>query len=422
MGRRLRPARGPALGDTGLKAWSPTRYGALDVTVGNTITDDSLSYDIFSQAVKAVRSPAGLDPLGTLAAPDYVIATGHSQSAGRLRTYANSIQPLANIVDAVVLHGGGGAMRTDTPTPVFRINSEGDISRRHRQRRARSGLADVPQLGGRRRLARRLEADHGLRPAAQARHRHLPRRLSRRAADLHAAVALANPAAHGPERALRPHASTGSRTASRRRRRPVITTATPAGGAITRDSLGLAQGGIRLAQQDVPLRVNTGTNTGPASASSTAARCRCSDAQLADALPDGAVLRRQGRRADARQRREGLHPGRLHPRSGVVHRHPRPGQRLRHADPERRGRPAAGQRSRRPRSTARRATTTRRSSSSRTSPPSPAAGSPGDAAARDAVLRPTKAIIALLRGDARPARPRRARPGPSAAPCPPRCR
>ena len=113
---------------TGLRAWSPTRYGALDVTAGNTITDDSLSYDIFSQAVKAIRSPAGLDPLGPLAAPDYVIATGHSQSAGRLRTYANSIQPLSNILDATVLHGGGGAMRTDLPMPIFRINSEGDIA------------------------------------------------------------------------------------------------------------------------------------------------------------------------------------------------------------------------------------------------------------------------------------------------------
>src|SRR4029079_19388684 len=114
---------------TGLKLWNPSRYGALDVTVNNTINDDSLSYDIFSQAVKAIRSPAALDPLGTLAAPDYVIATGHSQSATRLRTYANSIQPLANIVDAVVLHGGGGAMRTDlTTTPIFRINSEGDIA------------------------------------------------------------------------------------------------------------------------------------------------------------------------------------------------------------------------------------------------------------------------------------------------------
>ena len=40
-----------------------------------------------------------------------------------------------------------------------------------------------------------------------------------RAADLRAAVALARPAAHGPERALRPHGRAGSRTASPRRRR-----------------------------------------------------------------------------------------------------------------------------------------------------------------------------------------------------------
>src|SRR4051812_3246521 len=79
---------------TGLKLWSPTRYGALDLTVGNTINDDSLSYDVFSQAVKAVRAPAGLDPLGALPAPEYVVATGHSQSATRLRTYYNSILPL----------------------------------------------------------------------------------------------------------------------------------------------------------------------------------------------------------------------------------------------------------------------------------------------------------------------------------------
>ena len=194
---------------TGLRLWSPSRYGALDVTAGNTITDDSLSYDIFSQAVKAIRSPAGLDPLGPLAAPEYVIATGHSQSAGRLRTYANSIQPLSNILDAVVLHGGGGAMRTDIADAGLPHQLRGRHRLRHRQRRPRAGLADVPQLGGRGRLARRLEADHRLRPAAQARHRHLPRRLSGRAADVHAAVALARPAAHGPERALRPHARLG---------------------------------------------------------------------------------------------------------------------------------------------------------------------------------------------------------------------
>ena len=37
---------------------------------------------------------------------------------------------------------------------------------------------------------------------------------------------------------------------------PVITTATPTGSAVVRDSLGLAQGGIRLSQHEVPLRIN----------------------------------------------------------------------------------------------------------------------------------------------------------------------
>ena len=51
---------------TGLKAWSPKRYGKLDVTQGGTIVDDALSYDIFSQAAQAVRSPVGVDPIGGL--------------------------------------------------------------------------------------------------------------------------------------------------------------------------------------------------------------------------------------------------------------------------------------------------------------------------------------------------------------------
>ena len=113
---------------TGLRAWSPSRYGTLDVTAGGTITDNSLSYDIFSQAVKAIRSPAGLDPLGSLRKPQYVIATGHSQSGALLRSYVNSILPLSNILDAVVLHGIGGALRTDLARPVFRLNSEGDVA------------------------------------------------------------------------------------------------------------------------------------------------------------------------------------------------------------------------------------------------------------------------------------------------------
>ena len=193
---------------TGLRAWSPSRYGALNVNAGGTITDNSLSYDIFSQAVKALRSPAGTDPLGSLPQPQYVIATGHSQSASLLRQYANSILPLSNILDAVVLHG----FAANAARGPHQAGVPDQLRRRRREPRCRrppARLRDAADVGGRGRLARRLEADHGLRPAAQARHRHLPRRVPRRAADLRAAVALQGPAAHGAERALRPHRQLG---------------------------------------------------------------------------------------------------------------------------------------------------------------------------------------------------------------------
>ena len=56
-----------------------------------------------------------------------VIATGHSQSAGRLATYFNSVHPLAPVYDAVVLHGGGGKMRTDLNVKIWKLLSETDV-------------------------------------------------------------------------------------------------------------------------------------------------------------------------------------------------------------------------------------------------------------------------------------------------------
>ena len=194
---------------TGLKLWSPTRYGALDLTVGGTVNDDSLSYDVFSQAVKAVRSPAGLDPLGSLAAPEYVIATGHSQSAGRLRTYANSIQPLSNILDATVLHGGGGAMRTDTPMPIFRINSEGDIAGGigNGARAADSPTFRNWEVAGASHGDWKLITDYG--PLRKRDIGTYPGGYPGEPQTCAMPVALARPAAHGPERALRPHLQLG---------------------------------------------------------------------------------------------------------------------------------------------------------------------------------------------------------------------
>ena len=112
----------------GLTVWSPTRYGTLDVTDGGRITNDSLSYDIFSQAGQAIRHPreAGVDVLDGLKF-EMLIAVGASQSASRLSLYYNSIQPLHRVYDAFVPHIGGGPYRTDVGTKQLRVNSEREI-------------------------------------------------------------------------------------------------------------------------------------------------------------------------------------------------------------------------------------------------------------------------------------------------------
>jgi len=108
---------------TGLRDWSPTRYGTLDVTDGGTITDDALSYDIFSQAGQALMNPVGVDPLAGLQ-PERILASGASQSASRLTIYYNSIQPLTSFFDGFFLLVGGSTVRTDLGVPVFKLQSE----------------------------------------------------------------------------------------------------------------------------------------------------------------------------------------------------------------------------------------------------------------------------------------------------------
>ena len=93
-------------GNFALKAWDPVRYGPL------LHPGDNYCYDIYSQAAQAIRHPAGINPLGSSA---YVIkgilADGESQSAGRMTTYFDAIQPLAQIFDGFLIHsrGAGGS-------------------------------------------------------------------------------------------------------------------------------------------------------------------------------------------------------------------------------------------------------------------------------------------------------------------------
>lgn len=125
----IQPLPGPAAaaGVNTLKAWNPTRYASLDVTNGGTILNDALRFDIYSQAVQALRSPAGIDPLGPLD-PTAVLAVGTSQSGSNLAAYYNSIYPLNQpVVDGFFIGESRGVVRTDQMTPVFRFLSEVDV-------------------------------------------------------------------------------------------------------------------------------------------------------------------------------------------------------------------------------------------------------------------------------------------------------
>ncbi|MGV9978815.1 alpha/beta hydrolase domain-containing protein [Micromonospora wenchangensis] len=271
---------------TGLKAWSPTRYGPLDVTVGGTVTDDSLSYDIFSQAVKAVRNPTGVDPLGKLPAPQYVIATGHSQSAGRLANYYNGVQQSANLLDAVVLHGGGGVLRTDLTTPVFRINSEGDVASGILPAAARA-QADSPVL----RSWEVAGASHGdwklITDYGPLRKRDIGSYPGGYPGEPQTCTlpSLSRVPQHMVQNAVYDHTVAWVAQGTAPPSAPPIRTTTTNPPAVARDDLGLALGGIRLAQHEVPLRVNSGSNTGPGFCFLDGSSVPLTDAQLAARYP-----------------------------------------------------------------------------------------------------------------------------------------
>jgi Alpha/beta hydrolase domain len=82
----------------GLVAWDPDRYGSLH------IDDDTLSYGVFSEVAKAIgptRPTTPIDPLGGLEVRK-LLAVGGSQSAGRLVTYINAVQPIEQIFDGFI--------------------------------------------------------------------------------------------------------------------------------------------------------------------------------------------------------------------------------------------------------------------------------------------------------------------------------
>jgi hypothetical protein len=123
----------------GLKQADPARYGALN------IPGDSYSYSIFEQAGEAVHASGG-KLLGGLK-PQRVLAIGESQSAFRMVTYLDAIQPMSvGIYNGYLVYSRGGdggnlsqspqaniptpdptLIRTDIHVPVLLFETEADL-------------------------------------------------------------------------------------------------------------------------------------------------------------------------------------------------------------------------------------------------------------------------------------------------------
>jgi hypothetical protein len=126
----------PASAFQALKDRDPERYGSL------SHPGDEYSYDIYAQVAAAARLGDLLDGV----APERVLAVGESQSAFRMVTFINAIQPVTEAYDGFLVHsrGGGSAplagdqaqldpsanpvvIRDDLDVPVLQFQTETDL-------------------------------------------------------------------------------------------------------------------------------------------------------------------------------------------------------------------------------------------------------------------------------------------------------
>jgi alpha/beta hydrolase family protein len=114
----------------GLKEWNPTRYASLDLTNGGTVLDDSQSFDVFTQIGELAKSDSRGNPLADLRI-NKVYAGGASQSGRFLGIYYNTVQPLAHVFDGFLFALSDSSLppRGDVGTKAIRVFTENDIIR-----------------------------------------------------------------------------------------------------------------------------------------------------------------------------------------------------------------------------------------------------------------------------------------------------
>jgi hypothetical protein len=262
------------LGVDALKKFNAKRYGALDV--GKALPKpggpdaDAESFDIFTQVGAALKHPQATDMLGGLK-PKILLATGQSQSAGRLATYVNSIQPLAKVYDGFLLDATSTPIRSDAMVPVLKIMAEHDVLTGG----AATRQPDTDKF-------RQWEVAGSAHMSRHVRESREPLELRDNGLSLEAAMAplCANPqiGTRTPTgevtaagfAALSKWAEGGKPPAISPKLTVTEINASPKQSVAARDADGLALGGIRLAAMAVPTQINIGLGA-PADASKAAA-------------------------------------------------------------------------------------------------------------------------------------------------------
>jgi hypothetical protein len=261
----------------GLAAWDPERYGEL------SIPSDDYSFDIFTQAARCLapdRPRRPVDPLGGLPVRE-LIAQGASQSAARLATYVNAVHPLSHAFDGYLLliyFGSGAALevgdevvnldappdpaalaealrgrhlvRDDLDVPVMVVNSELEGIACHGVRQSdtdrfryweAAGTCHVSEQGQRAR-APKLERDLGTAMPFGEGINRVPMTPLFDAALHHLHTWVAG----GPPPPVQPRLDFAGDPPQ-----------------LERDEHGIARGGIRLPQVEVPVARNSAEPLGP---------------------------------------------------------------------------------------------------------------------------------------------------------------
>ncbi|WP_243712530.1 alpha/beta hydrolase domain-containing protein [Actinomadura sp. 6K520] len=227
-----------------LTGWSPARYGDLDVTGGGRFTEDELSYDIYAQVAKTLRTSSPLGGLRT----GTVLAAGASQSAFRMTTYYDAVLPQSEKVFDGYAFIVGPAPARRGPEPVFHVLSETDVRSPVRppdtETYRRWEVAGSAHSGWHGQEYRRpiLTRDLGEAPTYRC------------DAPPFSRVPLHHVIATSYDHLVRWTKGRTPPSAPPLQFNP--------DGSKARDALGLAKGGIRLSQVEAPTALNTGDNSG----------------------------------------------------------------------------------------------------------------------------------------------------------------